>query len=81
MAVNDVPISASAAELEAAAKAEHWTKVQISNLVYPSGCVIFFSEEISLTDLNTQFGTSYKWEKWGQITMDNGYTLYGYRKM
>lgn len=81
MATNAIEINATAAEIEAAAKAEKWDKAKISNMIYPIGTVIFFASMKTLDAINGFFGTTSAWSYLGSIQSAEGKTVYAYQKI
>lgn len=81
MAINAIEIDATAAELEAAAKAEKWNKEKISNTVYPFGSIVFFADAKTLDQINQYYGTTSAWAFLGTLQLSEGSTVYVYQKI
>lgn len=81
MADTIIQIDATAEQLEAAAKATHWSKKDIVNAIFPPGSLAFFAQDKTLTQVNDIFGTNYAWEKWGSVRMSNDSLIYVYHKL
>jgi hypothetical protein len=79
MAVTDIEINATAAELEAAALAEKWDRKKIFEAVHPMGSILFFIADVNSDYINNMFGlTGSIWEQC--VVIESGsMPIYGYR--
>lgn len=82
MAVTDIEIDATAAQIEAAAKAEKWDRKKIFDLVHPQGSILFLPIEVTSEYLNNYFGiTGTVWETIATLQGPQGTPIYGHRRL